>query len=149
MRLKKAKSFLFFVKSTGSVLSGLADKPTSSHHVSMIWRALCMSPHIVFGNFPTTWRQMSSVYTAPAETCYQIVNKAPQERRQYASLWATPGYRISHSRTIESCCCCQTALLGSSNPPDNGVANPVPDKSSIHGVILTYLLHGAESFLRS
>jgi len=105
MRFKKAKSFLSLVKLTGSVLSELAHKPTSSHHVSMVWRALCMSPHTVIGNFP-----------------------------QYTSLWATPGYHISHSRTIESCCC-QTTLLGSSNPPDNGVANPVSDKSSINGVI--------------
>jgi hypothetical protein len=68
-RFKKPGSFLFLVNMTRSVSSGLTDKPTLPHHVSTVWRALCMSSDTVFGNFSTASRQMSSAlpwqYTPP------------------------------------------------------------------------------------
>jgi hypothetical protein len=57
---KKTSSEIPFLVNTISVLSELADKPTSPQPTSTVWQAYRMSPDTVFGNFPTAKRQMSS-----------------------------------------------------------------------------------------
>ena len=49
---KNPGSFLLIVNATSPVLSGLTYSPSSSRHISTVWRAHCMSPNTVFGNFP-------------------------------------------------------------------------------------------------
>jgi len=134
---KKADSFLFLVNTTSSVLSGLTDKPVSPHQVCTVWRAHCMSPDdTVFGNFPTSKRNVISVtpsiYSDPMEPRYQIINEAPQEWRQRAFLRNTGNH--NPSEWILKGRRGQAALHGSFNPPDNGVAKPMSDKSITHGV---------------
>ena len=59
---KNPGSFLFLVKATSPVLSGLTDRPSPPHHSSTVCWAHCISPDTLLGNFPIARRQMLSAY---------------------------------------------------------------------------------------
>jgi len=74
----------------------IADKPTSSHHISTVWRALCMHDlqHCVWEFLHCQQTNVIglilSICATFVELCYQII-KAPLEWWQHTTLWATPG----------------------------------------------------------
>jgi len=75
-----------------------------------------------------------SIYAILVESRYKIINKeTPQERRQYACLRATPWYSSPHEWPFKFHRA-HAALQGSTNTLDTGVAKPMSEKSSTHGV---------------
>ena len=118
---KNPVSFLFLVSAKSPVLSGLTDRPSPAHHSSTVCTAHSMIPDTVFGNFPTTRRQMPSAYPCAYKLSSLSLTSSSFTTRYHKKGDKTPLSTASgHSETPED-----TPDSRSGQPTLDGGTNPM------------------------